>query len=208
MSDLLYIEASPHKSRSHTIEVARSFLGAYRGAHPGHVIDEIDLWAAALPPFDADTIDAKFAVVRRQEFSAAQAARREAVRAVSRRFNAADRYVFSVPMWNFGIPYPLKHYIDVVTLVGENWTWSKAAGYGTIFSHKKALLVCASATEHTASGADASDFQKPYLRRWLRFIGITDVHESGVAPTLDEPAAVAARKALATAEAARLAPLF
>ena len=31
------------------------------------------------------------------------------------RFNSADKYVFSVPMWNFGIPYILKHYIDLIT---------------------------------------------------------------------------------------------
>lgn len=208
-SRLLYIEASPLKARSHSIEVARAFLDAYRAAHPADTIDELDLWRAALPPFDGETIEAKFAVLRRMEFSAEQLARWEAVRAVSRRFNAADKYVFSVPMWNFSIPYPLKHYIDVVTLPGENWTWSREAGYGTVFSNKKALLVCASANDYAGDATGTvSDFQKPYLRRWLRFIGITDVREIGVAPTLSDPAAVAERKALARAEAARLAPLF
>jgi FMN-dependent NADH-azoreductase len=206
-SRLLYIEASPAKARSHSIEVARVFLDAYGAAHPDDTIDEIDLWDAPLPPFDGETIEAKFAVLRRQAFSAAQMARWEAVRTISRRFNAADRYVFSVPMWNFSIPYPLKHYIDVVTLVGENWTWSREAGYGAVFANKKALLVCASANEYAREAA-GSDFQKPYLRRWLRFIGITDVHEIGIAPTLADPAAVAATRARARAEAARLAPRF
>lgn len=204
-SRLLYIEASPLKARSHSIEVARAFLDAYRAARPGDTIDEIDLWAATLPPFDGETIEAKFAVLRGKEFSAEQMARWEAVRAVSRRFNAADKYVFSVPMWNFSIPYPLKHYIDVVTLVGENWTWSQETGYGTVFSGKKALLVCASANDHAGDG---SDFQKPYMRWWLRFIGITDVREIGIAPTLAAPASVAETVAFARAEAARLAPLF
>lgn len=208
-SRLLHVEASPLKSRSHSIEVARAFLDAYRAAHPGDTIDEIDLWDALLPPFDGATIEAKFAVLRRQDFTGEQMARWEAVRAVSRRFNAADKYVFSVPMWNFSVPYPLKHYIDVVTLVGENWTWSRDAGYGAVFSGKKALLVCASANEYAADAdGPASDFQKPFLRRWLRFIGIADVHEIGIAPTLADPAAVAETKALATAEAIRLAPLF
>lgn len=206
-SRLLYIEASPLKARSHSIEVARAFLDAYRAARPGDTIDEIDLWAATLPPFDGETIEAKFAVLRRQEFSAEQMVRWERVRAVSRRFNAADKYVFSVPMWNFSIPYPLKHYIDVVTLVGENWTWSKETGYGTVLSGKKALLVCASANQYAGEAA-ASDFQKPYLRRWLRFVGITEVREISIAPTLADPASVAETKALARAEAARLAPLF
>jgi FMN-dependent NADH-azoreductase len=208
MSRLMYIEASPLKSRSHTIAVARSFLSAYRSAHPDDQIEEVDLWKIELPPFDAETIEAKFAVLRRNEFTAKQLTRWEAVRAVSRHFNSADKYVFSVPMWNFGVPYPLKHYIDVVTLPGENWTWSRANGYGTILAGKKALLIYASANLHAQSGADASDFQKPYLRRWLRFIGVNDVLEIEVAPTLADPDAVAATRATAIAEAVRLAAAF
>jgi len=124
MATVLYIEASPLKERSHTIEVARAFLGAYREARPQDTIETIDLWAQALPPFDGATIEAKFAVLRKKEFTPLQQEKWDAVRAVARRFNAADKYVLSVPMWNFSVPYPLKHYIDVVTLAGENWTWS------------------------------------------------------------------------------------
>lgn len=208
MSKLMYIEASPLKSRSHTVAVAHSFLEAYRSAHPTDQIEQVDLWKTKLPPFDGDTIEAKFAVLRRNDFTAPQLARWEAVRAVSRHFNVADKYVFSVPMWNFGVPYPLKHYIDVVTLPGENWTWSRADGYGPILSGKKALMVYASANLHTESGADTSDFQKPYLRRWLQFIGVDDVREITVAPTLADPNAVAASRAAAVQEALRLATAF
>ena len=35
-----------------------------------------------------------------------------------RRFDAADRYLFSVPMWNAGVPYILKQFIDVVSQPG------------------------------------------------------------------------------------------
>jgi FMN-dependent NADH-azoreductase len=208
VSKLIYIEASPLKSRSHTIAVARSFLDAYRSAHPHDQIEQVDLWTADLPPFDGDTIDAKFAVLRHKEFTSAQLARWEAVRSVSRHFNSADKYVFGVPMWNFGIPYPLKHYIDVVTLPGENWTWSRTDGYGTILSGKKALMIYASANLHAESGADASDFQKPYLRRWLRFIGVNDVREITVAPTLADADAVAASRATAIEDARQLATTF
>ncbi len=208
MSKLIHIEASPLKSRSHTIAVARSFLDAYRSVHPGDQIEHVDLWKMELPPFDGDTIDAKFAVLRRNEFTPEQLARWEAVCAVSRHFNSADKYVFAVPMWNFGIPYPLKHYIDVVTLPGENWTWSRANGYGALLAGKKALLIYSSANLHSEAGEHASDFQKPYLRRWLRFIGVNDVREITVAPTLAEPDLVAASRAAAIDDALQLATVF
>lgn len=30
------------------------------------------------------------------------------------RFKGADKYLFSLPMWNFGVPCKLKKYIDVI----------------------------------------------------------------------------------------------
>ena len=203
MSRLLYIEASPLKNRSHTIAVSQAFLDAYRVAHPQDEIERLDLWQAALPPFDDRTIEAKFAVLRRNEFTPAQFERWQAVRQAARHFNAADKYVFSVPMWNFGVPYVLKHYIDVVTLPGENWTWSQGAGYGALLSGKKALAIHASANLH-----ESDDFQKPFMRRWLRFIGIEDIHEITLAPTLSDPESLARLRAEAIDAATRLAPQF
>lgn len=208
MSKLLYIEASPLKARSHAVAVARKFLDAYAKTHPGDDVESIDLWQTKLPPFDGETIEAKFAVLRRQQFTPEQSGRWEAVRTVSRHFNSADKYVFSVPMWNFGVPYPLKHYVDVVTLVGENWTWSREHGYGTILSGKKALMIYASANLHEQRGEDASDFQKPYLRRWLQFIGVGDVREITIAPTLADPQFVAKIRTAAVDEAVQLAAAF
>lgn len=208
MSKVLYIEASPLESRSHSIAVSRAFLDAYRVAHPHDEIERLDLWQLTLPPFDGQTIEAKFAVLRRNEFTPQQLERWEAVRKISRHFNDADKYVFSVPMWNFSVPYALKHYIDVVTLPGENWTWSRQTGYGTVLSGKKALAIYASANLHEQVGADADDFQKPFMRRWLRFIGIEDVREITVAPTLSDPDAVAELRAEAISAATQLAPYF
>ena len=208
MSKLLYIEASPLKSRSHTIAVSQAFLDAYRAAHPRDEIERLDLWQVALPPFDAQTIEAKFAVLRRNVFTAAQLERWEALRRVSRHFNSADKYVFSVPMWNFGVPYVLKHYIDVVTLPGENWTWSAEAGYATLLSGKKALAIYASANLHAEAGDGADDFQKPFMRRWLKFVGVEDIQEITLAPTLSDPESVARLRADAIGAATQLAVKF
>jgi len=208
MTTLLYIEASPLKDTSHSIDASRAFLEAYASLHPSHEIDVLDLWQAELPPFDAATIEAKFAVLRRRQFTPEQHAKWEAVRSVSQRFNRADKYVFSVPMWNFSIPYPLKHYIDVVTLAGENWTWSREEGYRGLLSGKKALLVYSSAGDYPVLPAAASDFQKPYMRRWLKFLGIDDVSEIGIAPTLSDPQPLALLKEQARRSAAELAASF
>lgn len=204
---LIYVEASPLKHRSHSTSVAEHFLRAYQNAHTSDDIVRMDLWRVNLPAFDAETIDAKFAVLRTQEFTPAQWERWESMRSISRRFNEADKYVFSVPMWNFGVPYPLKHFIDVVTLPGENWTWSKEKGYEPLLSGKKALLIYSSANDY-GDVSSGSDFQKPYLRRWLNFIGVNDIDEINIAPTLADAAAVAAKRTAAIERAASLASSF
>lgn len=205
MNRLIHIEASPLKHRSNSTAIAEAFLNAYQEHHASDDIVRLNVWDMELPAFDAETIDAKLAVLRTQEFTPAQWQRWNALRAVSREFNAADKYVFSVPMWNFGVPYPLKHFIDIVTLPGENWTWSRTRGYQPLLCGKKALLICSSATDHSD---DDSDFQKPYLQRWLSFIGVTEHHEITLAPTLADAAAVAERCAAAIEQARSLAACF
>jgi hypothetical protein len=51
-------------------------------------------------------------------------------------------------------------------------------------------------------------FQKPYLRRWLDFIGITDIHEISIAPTLADSEALALTKGKAKAAAIKFAATF
>jgi len=106
-------------------------------------------------------------------------------------------------MWNYGVPYRLKHYIDVVTLPGQNWSWSRAEGYRPLLQGKRAVLVYSSAGDFSPEAPKPyEDFQKPYMRQWLRFIGVEVVDEIAVAPTLADPERLAQVKA-ATARRAR-----
>lgn len=205
MSHLLYIEASPMQSASTSRAVARAWLDAWCGAHPGATIDVLNVWDLPLPAFDADMIAAKFAVLRAQQASAEQLRLWGEAVAISRRFNAADEYLFSLPMWNFGVPYRLKHFIDVVTLPGQNWRWSRERGYESLLCGKQATLVYSSAGDYrVAPHEDGSDFQKPFMRRWLRFLGIAVAGEISASPTLAPAADVEAmaQRALASAHAA------
>jgi len=124
MAKLLYIESSPRKERSASIAVAQHFINAYRTAHPGDTVEVLDLWKTGLPHFDQFTIDAKYAVMSGQRFTPEQAAAWNAVTKVIEHFKSADKFVFSVPMWNFSIPYILKHYIDILAQPGLTFSYS------------------------------------------------------------------------------------
>jgi FMN-dependent NADH-azoreductase len=61
MAKLLYIECSPRKQISASIEVCRAFLDAYRTANPAETIQTLDIWDLAMPEFNGDALAAKYA---------------------------------------------------------------------------------------------------------------------------------------------------
>ena len=208
MATLLYVEASPRKDRSHGIATANAFLEAYATANPADTIDRLDLWAADLPRFDGDMLNAKYTIMHGESPGAAEKAAWATVEQLFARFNAADKYVFSVPMWNFGLPYVLKHYIDIITQPGLAWSFDPDTGYSGLVSGKAAAIYSSAGVYHEGSGAEAFDLQKPAFEGWLAFIGVTDVSRVIVAPTLGEPDTVAQAREDAAAAARTLAAGF
>ena len=110
----------------------------------------------------------------------------------------ADVIVLAVPMHNFGIPSTLKAWIDHVVRAGRTFTYSERGPEG-LLKGKRLILVLASGGVYSNGAAKQLDFQEPYLRAALGFIGLTDievVRVEGVAMS-----AIGADKAVATATA-------
>jgi FMN-dependent NADH-azoreductase len=188
MSKLLYIEASPRKSRSTSIEVSQVFLSEMQRNHPSVEVDKLDLWTTELPPFDGDTVDAKYAIFHAQPHTPEQAKAWKRVEALIERFKSADGYLISLPMWNFGIPYVLKHFIDVIVQPGLTFSYSPAEGYKGLVTDKKAVVVYARGGAYgPGSGAEGYDLQSKSLAGILGFVGITDLTSIFVEPTLAAP---------------------
>jgi FMN-dependent NADH-azoreductase len=193
MSKLLYIEASPRKTRSVSIAVAQTFLAEIKNNQPSLEIDKLDLWATDLPAFDAVTADAKYAVLRGETQTADQLKAWKRVETVIERFKSADSYLFSLPMWNFGIPYVLKHLIDVIVQPGLTFSYSPTEGYKGLVTDRKAAVVYARGGAYgPGTGAEGYDLQSKTLGGILGFIGITNVTDIIVEPTLGAPADVEA----------------
>ena len=209
MARLLYVEASPRKERSASIAVAKAFLEEYRKTHPGDEIDTLDLWRTALPEFDGEVIDAKYAILHGQSQTPGQKAAWGAVEKVIERFKGADKYLFSLPMWNFGIPYRLKHFIDVLVQPTYTFSFSPKEGYKGLVTGKKAAVVYARGGSYPpGSEGEAFDLQKKYLELILGFIGFTDFTPIVVDPTLARTESVEKTKTEAAARARSAAAAF
>jgi FMN-dependent NADH-azoreductase len=204
MRNLLHVMASPRRERSYSTIVAESFIQAYREKHPDVEVDEQDLFREALPPFDGAALDAKYKILHGNDVSSDEAEAWAAVEAVVGRFMKADLYVFSVPMWNFGIPYRLKHYFDLLIQPGYTFSFSPDTGYTGLVGGKKAVAVYTrGGTYAPGSETGALDHQKPYMELVLGFMGITDVQSVVVEPTLMGGPEMAAEKRQRAVQAAR-----
>jgi FMN-dependent NADH-azoreductase len=185
MKTLLYVKGSPRGERSKSAQVAETFLAAYHSRNPDAVIEEIDLWQAKLPEFDGDRAAAKMSFFGDPAMNGAQQSAWDEIVAITSRFKAADDYLFTVPMWNAGIPYKLKLYIDVMTQPGLLFGFDPAAGYTGLLSGKRATAIYSSGVY--APGvpkAFGSDFHSSYFDDWLRFIGISDIASVRLQPNI------------------------
>jgi FMN-dependent NADH-azoreductase len=208
MSRLLHISASPRRARSESLALADTFLAAFREVHRDVPVESWDLWDGTLPAFGPDAAAAKMAVFAGREPAGAEAAAWEAARAAFDRFDAADRYLFSVPMWNAGVPYILKQFIDVVSQPGMVFGFDPVAGYTGLLRGKRAAVLYTSAVYGPGRGpAFGSDFQRPFLDDWLRWTGVDDITEVTFRPNLATADADADRR-LAHARAAEAAKRF
>ena len=188
MGRLLYIEASPRKKKSSSIEVARIYLDAYRQSHPDDEIEIFDLWQRELPRFDGDVIDAKYAILHGQSHTEAQRKSWRAVEQTIADFKRADRYLFSLPMWNFGIPYSLKHYFDVIVQPSYTFTFSPSTGYQGLVTGKPAVIIYSRGGAYgSGTGSEALDLQRSYMETILKFIGFHDIKSIIIEPTLSSP---------------------
>ena len=185
MTRLLHISASPRGEASESLGLATAFLDTYRQANPGVDVEHYDLWDGTLPEFGPAAAKAKMDVFAGVEPSGENVAAWAAAKATFARFDAADRYLFSVPMWNSGVPYVLKQFIDVVSQPGMVFGFDPVTGYEGLLTGKKAAEIYTGAVWGEDRGPEfGSDFQKPFFEGWLRWAGIDDITSVRFQPNL------------------------
>ena len=204
MTKLLHIIASPRDVDSKSNALALAYIEAQRRLNPDLIVDTLDLWREPLPEFDGDQAAAKMTFFGVGELDGNRKTAWDEIVRITQRFIDADHYVLGVPMWNGGIPYRLKLYIDILTQPGLLFGFDPAAGYSGLLKDKKATVFYTSGVY--AQGVPAAfglDFQSNYLDWWLKFIGVSDIETIRFQPTLlSADPAKGFEDALATARAA------
>jgi FMN-dependent NADH-azoreductase len=201
MTHLLHVSSSPRGSASESLAISGVFTEAYSAAHPDSAVEHWDLWDGSLPDFAAGA-RAKMTVFGGGTPVGEEAEAWAAARRTFDRFAAADRLLFSVPMWNGSVPYVLKQFIDVVSQPGWVFGVDAATGYQHLLAGRGTRVAVVYTSAVWGPGLDSrfgTDFQSTYFSHWLRWTGIEDITEIRMHPTLvgDRDAERAAAEALA-----------
>lgn len=173
MPTLLEIESSPmSRDASVSRDLTARYVQQWKQAHPHGSVITRDLSASRLTPIDAEWITATQTPEDKRT-----AAQREALvlsDTLIAELEAADEYVFGVPMHNFTVPSVLRLWIDQVARAGKTFCYVDGAPQG-LLTGKKAHFIIASGGKYTAGTPMASyDFVEPYLRTVFGFMGVTD----------------------------------
>ena len=170
MKTLLVVNSSP-RSNSVSRRLTRRVSEEWLAKNPNGRIIERDLATGSLPFLTEEWIVATTTPADKR--TAAQNETLALSDALIEELVAADPIVLGVPMHNFAVPASLKAWIDLITRAGKTFSYGDTGPKGLLSSTKKVLVVVTRGGVY-GEGSPA-DFQIPYLRHMLNFIGLTDV---------------------------------
>ncbi len=197
MSHLLVLNSTPSGAASVSSVLVQEIIDRHRALDPTTVVTERNLDTDPLPHLTSTIVSG----VRGQPVSEAELAARDLSDALVAELLAADTIVIGAPMHNFSVPTTLRAWFDHVLRPGVTFGYSEAGPKGLV-TGKKAILAIATGGFYSEGPAKPLDYQEPYLRQLLGFIGITDVavvraEKIGFGPEAREASIAAARAHIA-----------
>lgn len=182
---ILHIDASARPGRSgtdphgsHSRRLSHRFVEGWRAARPQDRVIRRDVGLNPPSPVTGEWIAASFTPPD-QRSAEAQAALAESD-TLTAELVAADLIVIGVPMYNFGVPAPLKAWIDNVVRVGVTFGFDRARGdqpYWPMLAPGKRLVTLA------ARGGFGYGEGQPYehmnlvetgIRTPMAYLGLTE----------------------------------
>jgi FMN-dependent NADH-azoreductase len=170
MKSLLVINSSAAREGSVSRTLVEDAVAHLLDADPFAEVVRRDLGTDPVPHLTVDTLNG----VRGTPETHAEHRARALSDELIAELRAADTIVIGAPMYNFGVATGLRSWFDYVLRAGETFSYS-AAGPKGLLNGKRVIVIESRGGLYSEGPASAIDFQEPYLRHLLGFIGLTDV---------------------------------
>lgn len=175
MKKLLHIIATPRGGESRTLKISKSFLTAFSEKYPDSEINELNLFKEVLPEITLKEVSGKYVLLSGKKLEGEMRKAWDEIINYIDIFKSHDAYLISTPMWNFGIPYKLKQYIDIIIQPGYLFKYTEKGVEGLAAGKKMTVITSRGGDYSKESPLHAYDQLEPYLRTVFGFIGITDI---------------------------------
>ena len=170
MKSLLVINSSAAREGSVSRELVEFTVDRLLQAAPEAGVVRRDLGANPVPHLTVETLNG----VRGAPETVAELAARALSGELIAEVRAADTVVIGAPMYNFSVATGLRAWFDHVLRAGETFSYS-SEGVKGLLGGKRVIVIESRGGLYTEGPASSIDFQEPYLRHLLGFVGITDV---------------------------------
>ena len=169
---LLQVDSSVRGS-SISRKLTAQFVATWAKNHPGSEVTERNLAVTELPLVTDEFVGAMY--TDPAKLTPAQKDALAVSDALVAEVQSADVIVIGAPMYNFSISSSLKAWIDLVVRVGKTVIYGAEGPKGQLVGKKVFVLTSRGGAYGPDTHYAKFDFQEPYLRHILGFIGLTDV---------------------------------
>ncbi len=170
--NVLIIKSSPALGASVSNEIADFLVEQLKGKKQSYQFTIRDLAKDPAPIYDNQILQAFYSpqdqLTEQQILTAAPSVQ------YIQELKDADIIVFASPMHNFGVTTLLKSYIDQICRMGMTFQYTKSGLKGLI-KDKQAVIIASAGGDFQPASEQHKDFQTPYLKHVLNFIGIENV---------------------------------
>ncbi|MDX1633549.1 MAG: NAD(P)H-dependent oxidoreductase [Marinobacter sp.] len=170
MKNILVITASIFGQNGQSSQLVSKTLASLKAQHPDATVTRRDLAADPVPHLDADRFAALLS--KPEDRTAEQKAVLDYADTLLAEVQQADAIVLGVPMYNFGVPSALKAYFDHIARAGVSFRYTDKGPVGLLKDRPVYVL----AARGGLYEGTAMDTQTPFIRTFLGFLGITDLH--------------------------------
>lgn len=201
MNNVLVLNSSVSGEASVSRMLVEDAVKHLLDANPGAAVTCRDLGDTPIPHLTPATV----AGIRATAGTQAEMSARTLSDELIAELRAADVIVIGAPMYNFSIPSSLRAWFDHVLRPRVTFKYGEAGAQGML-TDKIAIVIEARGGLYSEGPTKAIDFQEPYLKQLLGFIGITDVtfvhaEKIGYGPDARDAALLSARSHIAEATA-------
>jgi FMN-dependent NADH-azoreductase len=169
MNTILVIDSAVSGDASVSKALVREAVAALAAGGPARVVHR-DLGRDPVPHLT----EASLAGVRGEPSTEIEVRTRALSDELIAELRAADTIVIGAPMYNFSVATGLRAWFDHVLRAGETFRYT-AAGPEGLLAGKRVIVIESRGGLYSEGPAQAIDFQEPYLRHLLGFMGLTDV---------------------------------